>query len=59
MVIFDKTNKLTISDIHRGLQQKLYDECRLTLLPANGINILQIYYHQFQHNQKKGSFATR
>jgi len=45
---FDKPDKLTVSGVHRGEQRKIYDLRKRTVLPQNGINVLDIHYHDFE-----------
>jgi hypothetical protein len=52
-----KTNGLmdlrsTCSGVLRGEQRRIYDERRRTLLPANGIRLLEIDYHFFNHSKQ-------
>ncbi|MGK4568126.1 hypothetical protein [Flavobacterium sp. 3HN19-14] len=50
---FDKPNKLTVSGMHRGEQRKLYDERRRTVLPENGIKLIEISYSDFNFDRRK------
>jgi hypothetical protein len=42
---FDKPHRLTISGVHRGKQRSLYDQRRREVLPANGIQLVEIDSH--------------
>jgi hypothetical protein len=50
---FDKPDKLTISGIHRGLQRKIYDERRRTVLNEKGFILLEFSYTDFQFDRRK------
>jgi hypothetical protein len=50
---FDKPDKSTVSGVHRGLQRRIYDERRRTLIPLNGLVLLEISYSDFNHNNQK------
>jgi hypothetical protein len=39
---FDKTDRLTVSGVHRGEQRRRYDQRRRDVLPANGIRLIEI-----------------
>lgn len=39
---FDKTTRLTISGVHRGIQRALYDARREKLIPQRGIRLVVI-----------------
>jgi hypothetical protein len=48
---FDKPGKLTCCGCHRGQQRKLYDERRRSKLPENGIDLIELEYHLFEHSR--------
>jgi hypothetical protein len=50
---FDKPDKVTVSGVHRGEQRRIYDERRRKLLPANGINLIEISYSDLAHDSQK------
>lgn len=39
---FDKPERITVSGVHRGLQRRIYDERRDTLIPLHGIRLVEI-----------------
>lgn len=39
---FDKTDRVTVSGVHRGEQRKIYDERREELIPTHGLRLLII-----------------
>lgn len=49
---FDKPDKLTVSGVHRGEQRKIYDKRKRTILPKNGIRVIDISYTAFQVDGK-------
>ena len=50
---FDKPNKLTVSGVNRGLQRKIYDERRRTVLPKHKISLIEISYSDFDYDNQK------
>lgn len=44
---FDKPDKLTVSGVHRGEQRKLYDRRKRSVLPKQGITVIDISYSAF------------
>lgn len=44
---FDKPDKLTVCGVHRGEQHKLYDRRKRSILPTQGIKIIDISYSAF------------
>jgi len=44
---FDKPDKLTVSGVHRGEQRKLYDRRKRSVLPKQGIRVIDISYSAF------------
>ena len=50
---FDKPDKMTISGVHRGDQRKIYDQRRREVLPKQGIELIEISYDDFNHNNRK------
>ena len=53
VTIFDKPNVLTVSGVHRGEQRKIYDARRRTLIPMNGLILVEISYSDFNYNGPK------
>jgi hypothetical protein len=49
---FDKTDRLTVSGVHRGEQRRIYDRRRETEIPAHGIRLVVISYHQLVHDSR-------
>ena len=49
---FDKTDRITVSGVHRGEQRKIYDQRRLDVLPLHGIQIIEIFYSDFVVDSK-------
>lgn len=49
---FDKTDRITVSGVHRGEQRKIYDERRRKLIPKNGLTLVEISYTHFSHDRK-------
>jgi len=45
---FDKPHKVTVSDVHRGEQRKIYDQRKRTVLPHHGIKVVTISYDLFK-----------
>lgn len=50
---FDKQHKITVSGVHRGEQRKLYDQRRREILSKNKIQLLELSYSDFFHNNNK------
>ena len=50
---FDKPDRMTVSGVHRGEQRKIYDQRRRDVLPANGIELIEIDYSDFIHYKNK------
>lgn len=50
---FDKPNKMTVSGVHRGEQRKLYDQRRREVLPKQGIQLIEVSFSDFNHDQQK------
>jgi hypothetical protein len=42
---FDKTDRMTVSGVHRGLQRALYDQRRRDLIPQHDLRLLTISAH--------------
>lgn len=53
VIFFDKPNQTTISGVNRGVQRKIYDIRRREVLPAKGINLIEISYTDFNYNGQK------
>ncbi|WP_202183116.1 hypothetical protein [Chitinophaga solisilvae] len=53
VTFFDKPDVLTVSGVHRGEQRKIYDERRRTLIPMNGLTLIEISYSDFNYNHQK------
>ena len=53
VTFFDKPNILTVSGVHRGIQRKIYDQKRDEILPKNGLNLILIYYSDFDYDKRK------
>jgi len=43
----------TVSGVNRGEQRKIYDQRRRDLLHANGIQLIEIDYSEFEHDGRK------
>jgi very-short-patch-repair endonuclease len=56
---FDKPDRITLNGVHRGLQRKIYDSRRLSILPQHGINVIQISYSDFACNRKNRIIRNR
>jgi len=50
---FDKPNRKTVSGVHRGVQRKIYDQRRRTILPQHGLKLVEISYSDFEYNSQK------
>ena len=50
---FDKPNKMTISGVNRAEQRRIYDQRRRDILPEHGIQLVEISYADFNHNNQK------
>jgi hypothetical protein len=50
---FDKPNRLTVSGVDRGVQRKIYDERRRTVLPKHKILLIEISYSDFEYDNQK------
>lgn len=50
---FDKKDKITVSNVHRGEQRKIYDQRRREVLSTHGIKLLEISYLDLSHDNKK------
>ena len=48
---FDKPDNLTVSGDHRGIQKRIYDERRKKVLPAHGIELIEISYSDFDFDE--------
>lgn len=53
VMFFDKPNKRTVSNVHRGEQRKIYDERRRQLIPQNGLTLIEICYSDFEFDGRK------
>ena len=49
---FDHKDKLTVSGVDRGVQRRIYDERRRTVLPKHGIKLVIINYTDFGTRKK-------
>lgn len=49
---FDKPDLFTVSNVHRGEQRKIYDQRRLDVLPKHGIQVIEIFFSDFNHDRK-------
>ena len=47
---FDKPDKLTVSGVHRGEQRKIYDRRKRSVLPKQGIKVIDIPYSAFPYS---------
>ncbi|MDW7729312.1 MAG: hypothetical protein SCJ94_04815 [Bacillota bacterium] len=56
---FDKTNRLTVSNVHRGEQRKIYDQRRRDILPKHGIELIEISYTCFNFDRNKKIIRDR
>lgn len=43
----------TVSGCTRGEQRRIYDERRRTMLPANGLRLIEVCYRSFEHDGRK------
>jgi hypothetical protein len=50
---FDRPDRITLSGVHRGEQRKLYDERRRTVLPKHGLELIEISFSDFNHDNQK------
>ncbi len=57
--LFDKTNRLTVSNVHRGEQRKIYDQRRRDILPKHGIELIEISYTFFNFDRNKKIIRDR
>lgn len=46
---FDKPDVMTVSNVHRGEQRKIYDQRRRDVLPQHDIKLIEISYGDFAH----------
>jgi len=53
VTFFDKPNHMTVSGVHRGEQRKIYDERRRIILPKHNIDLIEISYLVFNHDNQK------
>ena len=53
VAFFDKSNRITISGVHRGEQRTIYDKRRREALPKKGIDLIEISYSHFKYNSNK------
>jgi len=51
--LFDKPERLTVSGVHRGQQRVIYDQRRRDVLPKHGIELVELSYSDFAHNNQK------
>jgi hypothetical protein len=49
---FDKPDLFTVSGVNRGEQRKIYDQRRLDVLPKYGIQVIEIFFSNFNHDRK-------
>jgi hypothetical protein len=49
---FDKTDRITVSGVHRGKQRQFYDQRRDELIPTNGYTLLVIRPAQLSANSR-------
>jgi hypothetical protein len=46
---FDKSDVLTVSGVHRGIQRRIYDERRAVEIPAHGLRDYEASRHAGRH----------
>jgi hypothetical protein len=49
---FDKPGKLTVSGVHRGIQRRIYDERRVSEIPAHGLRLVIVKPADLAANQR-------
>jgi len=50
---FDKPERPTVSGVHRGQQRAIYDQRRRDVLPKHGIELIELLYSDFAHDNRK------
>ena len=50
--IFDKPDVKTVSGVNRGEQRLIYDQRRASLLPENGIKLIEISFDMFKYDSQ-------
>jgi hypothetical protein len=48
---FDKPEKLTVSNVPRNEQRKIYDERRRNVLKKERISLIEFHYEEFSHKK--------
>jgi hypothetical protein len=51
--------RMTISGVNRGEQRRIYDQRRRDFLPRHKITLLELDYHEFDHDSKNVSGVLR
>lgn len=59
VAFFDKPDKVTVSEVSRGAQRKIYDQRRRDVLPQHKITLIEVSYNDFCCNSRSRIIRDR